>query len=348
MTKSSFPAKRNLPPAAKKKAVGLLSGGLDSTLTVRIMSEMGYEVTALNIETPFCNCNAANRCTQTLSSGKLKVDYKRQYAGQAYVELVKNPAHGYGKNMNICIDCRIYMLKSGKAIMEEIGADVVFTGEVLGQRPMSQHSDALRLIEKESGLEGRLLRPLSAKLLQPTIPEIEGKIDREKLYAMQGRTRKPQMKLAEEFGITEYPSPAGGCMLSDENFARRLRDAFEHGEDSMKYIPLLKYGRHFRLDDGTKIISGRTEKENETLRALSDDSVPILTVKGFSSTFTFLYGKLNDRNRLFAGSVTARYSKAKDLDSVEIKWWIGKNGEDSAQTFTAAPAGDTDLNRYRV
>ena len=348
MANLSSPPEADMPPAEKKKAVGLLSGGLDSTLAVRVMSEMGYEVTALNIETPFCNCNAANRCTQTLSSGKLKVDYKRQYAGQDYVELVKNPAHGYGKNMNICIDCRIYMLKKGKAIMEEIGADVVFTGEVLGQRPMSQHSDALRLIEKKSGLEGRLLRPLSAKLLQPTIPEKEGKIDREKLYAINGRTRKPQMKLAEIFEITEYPSPAGGCMLSDENFARRLRDAFEHGEDSFRHISLLKYGRHFRLEDGTKIISGRTEKENNALMALCDDSVPILTVKGFSSTFTFLFGKLSDRNRLFAGSVTARYSKAKDLDSVEIKWWIGKNGEDSAQIFTAAPADNTELNRYRV
>ena len=334
--------------SSKKKAVGLLSGGLDSTLAACIMSEMGYEVTALNIEIPFYSCNYINHLIKTIDSSKLKFDVRRQSAGQDYIDLVKNPAHGYGKNMNICIDCRIYMLKRGKAIMEEIGADVVFTGEVLGQRPMSQHSDTLRLIEKESGLEGRLLRPLSAKLLQPTVPEKEGKIDREKLYAINGRTRKPQMKLAEKFGITEYLSPAGGCMLADENFARRLQDAFDHGEDSMKHIPLLKCGRHFRLDDGTKIISGRTEKENETLMALCDDSVSILTVKGFSGTYAFLFGKLSDRNRLFAGSVTARYSKAKDLDSVEIKWWIEKNGADSAQTFTVAPAADTELNRYRV
>jgi len=348
MTNSSSPAQRDLPPAAKKKSVGLLSGGLDSTLALRIMSEMGYEVTALCIEIPFHYCSDAKRCSQTLSSEKFKVDYISQYAGQDFIELVKNPAHGYGKYMNICIDCRIYMLKRAKAIMEEIGADVVFTGEVLGQRPMSQHSDALKLIEKESCLEGRLLRPLSAKLLQPTIPEKEGKIDREKLYDINGRTRKPQMKLAEEFGITEYLSPAGGCMLADENFARRLRDAFEHGEDSMKYIPLLKYGRHFRFDDGTKIISGRTEKENETLRALCDDSVTILTVKGFSSTFTFLYGKLSERNLLFAGSVTARYSKARNHDSVKIKWRIGKDSVGSAKVFTVAPITDTELNRYRV
>ena len=332
----------------KKKAIGLLSGGLDSTLAVRVMSDMGYEVTAVNVETPFCNCSGDSKCTQTSKKSSLGSDFKRIYAGQEYVDLVKNPPHGRGRNMNICIDCRIYMLKKAKERMDEVGAEVVFTGEVLGQRPMSQHTRALREIEAKSGLKGRLLRPLSGKLLKATIPEKEGNISRDDLLNFQGRSRKPQMKLAEELEITDYPTPAGGCMLADESFARRLQDAFDHGEDSIKIVSKLKYGRHFRLEDGTKIISGRTEQENKVLKALCDKTTPVFTVKGYSSTFTYLFGKLNKANKAFAGSVTARYSKRRDAESVDIKWWTGKNGADSAQVFAVKPISDDDLKKYRI
>ncbi|MCH7783464.1 hypothetical protein IID62_10420 [candidate division KSB1 bacterium] len=332
----------------KKIAIGLLSGGLDSTLAVRVMSDMGYEVTAVNVETPFCNCSGDSKCTTTSKKSNLGSEFKRVYAGQDYIDLVKNPPHGRGKNMNICIDCRIYMLKKAKSKMEEIGAEVVFTGEVLGQRPMSQHSRALKDIEVESGLEGRLLRPLSGKLLKATIPEKEGNISRDKLLDFQGRSRKPQMKLAEEFGISGYPTPAGGCMLTDESFSRRLRDAFDHGEDSIKIVSKLKYGRHFRLEDGTKIISGRTEKENKILQALCDKITPVFTVKGYSSTFTYLFGDMSEKSKMFAGGLTARYSKRRDAGSVDIKWWTGKKGAGSAQVFTVEPLSDNDLNRYRI
>lgn len=332
----------------KKKAIGLLSGGLDSTLAVRVMTDMGYEVTAVNVETPFCNCSGDSKCTQTSKKSGLGADFKRVYAGQDYIDLVKNPPHGYGKNMNICIDCRIYMLKKAKDRMDEIGAEVVFTGEVLGQRPMSQHVRALKQIEVESGLEGRLLRPLSGKLMKATIPEKEGNISRDDLLDFQGRGRKNQIKLAEEYEITGYPTPSGGCMLTDEAFARRLRDAFDHGEDSIKIVSKLKYGRHFRLEDGTKIISGRIEKENKILQALCDKTTPVFTVKGYSSTYTYLFGEMNEKNKIFAGGVTARYSKRKDADSVDIKWWTGKNGADSAQVFSVKPLSETDLERYRI
>ena len=181
--------------------------------------------------------------------------------------------------------------------MDEIDADVVFTGEVLGQRPMSQHNRAMGVIEKEAGLEGKLLRPLSAKLMKPTIAEQEGKIDRGKLLGIQGRSRKRQIELADQFGISDYPSPAGGCMLADESFSNRLRDAFKHNENDLKDVSLLKYGRHFRLEDGTKIISGRTEKENKMLKALCDKSMPVFTVNGSSSTFVYLLGSCTDENK---------------------------------------------------
>ena len=332
----------------EKRAVGLLSGGLDSTLAVRVMSEQGYDVTALNIETPFCNCSGDSKCTTTHKHTGQNIDFRREYAGKDYISLVKAPVHGYGKNMNICIDCRIYMLKKARKVMDEIGADVVFTGEVLGQRPMSQHNRALNSIEKESGLEGRLLRPLSAKLMKQTLPEKEGKINRDKLYSIQGRSRKSQMDLAEQFKITEYPSPAGGCMLADESFSRRLNDAFANGEDSMKDIARLKYGRHFRLEDGTKIISGRTEKENKTLTSFCGRSVPVFTVNGFSSTYAFLLGNFTESGKMFAGRVAARYSKAKNDRTVEIKWWVGKIGSESPQIFSVAPFLEDDLNKYRI
>jgi tRNA-specific 2-thiouridylase len=332
----------------RKRAVGLFSGGLDSTLAVRVMSEQGYDVTALNIETPFCNCTGDTKCTTTHKHTGQNIDFRREYAGKDYISLVKAPAHGYGKNMNICIDCRIYMLKKAKKVMDEIGAEVVFTGEVLGQRPMSQHTRALRSIEKEAGLEGRLLRPLSAKLMKQTLPEKEGKIDRNKLYDIQGRSRKSQMELAEQFEITEYPSPAGGCMLADESFSRRLGDAFANGEDSMQDIARLKYGRHFRLADGTKIISGRTEKENKVLTSLCGKSIPVFTVNGFSSTYAFLLGNLTESARIFAGRVVARYSKVKNDQSVEIKWWVGKKESGSPQIFSVTPFSKDDISKHRI
>ncbi len=332
----------------KKRAVGLFSGGLDSTLAVRLMSDQGYEVTALNIETPFCNCTGDSKCTTTRKSANLKIDYRREYTGQDYVSLVKEPPNGHGKNMNICIDCRIYMLKKAKTVMDEIGADVVFTGEVLGQRPMSQHNRAMEVIEKEADLEGKLLRPLSAKLMKPTIAEQEGKIDREKLLGIQGRSRKRQMELADQFGISDYPSPAGGCMLADESFSERLRDAFKHDESDLKDVSRLKYGRHFRLEDGTKIISGRTEKENKMLKALCDKSMPVFTVNGSSSTFVYLLGNCTDENKMFAGGIAARYSKVKDAQSVEIKWWTGKENNSSQQMFHVSPLSNDELDKYRI
>jgi tRNA U34 2-thiouridine synthase MnmA/TrmU len=332
----------------RRKAVGLFSGGLDSALAVRIIAGLGYDVTAIMFDIPFCKRNIENCLSQYIASDNFVVQFRQVSLKEDFVELVRNPRFGYGKNMNICIDCRIYMLKRARLIMEEIGADFVFTGEVLGQRPMSQNINNLRLIEKQSGLEGRLLRPLSAQLLKPTVAEQNGWINREELYNIEGRSRKRQMKLADIFGIKKYPTPAGGCLLTDECFSARLRDAFNHNEDSLKELTRLKYGRHYRLKDGTKVICGRTDKENLALMKLGDPPTPIFAVKNYSSTVAFLFGNLIEENKLFAGGLTAHYSKVKNEPSVEIEWWIYKDGESSAQVFFTRPLSEEELKSMSV
>lgn len=307
------------------KAIGLLSGGLDSTLAVKLMMNQGIEVTALNFITPFCTCtrkgckHEANRI-----AGKFDIPIKVVVAGDEYIQMVKNPKHGYGKNMNPCIDCRIFMLKKAKKYMEEMGASFLFTGEVLGQRPMSQRRETMTIIEKEAGLEGLILRPLSAQFLEPTIPEKEGLIDRKKLFRISGRCRKPQMELAEEFGIEDYLCPAGGCRLTDSQFARRVREAFEHDEDGIQDMNLLKYGRHFRLPSGVKVIVGRNEEENSIISRFAEEKDLLMEVVGFGSPITLLKGSRNEEDVKMAASVCVRYSNYKGKAEVRIgcreKW----------------------------
>jgi tRNA U34 2-thiouridine synthase MnmA/TrmU len=307
------------------KAIGLLSGGLDSTLAVKLMMNQGIEVTALNFITPFCVCtrkgckHEANRIAE-----KFDIPIKVVAAGGEYIKMVKNPKHGYGKNMNPCIDCRIFMLKKAKKYMEEMGASFLFTGEVLGQRPMSQRRAAMTIIEKEAGLEGLILRPLSAQFLEPTIPEKEGLIDREKLFRISGRCRKPQMELAEEFGIEDYLCPAGGCRLTDPQFARRVGEAFEHDEDGIQDMNLLKYGRHFRLPNGIKVIVGRNEEENSIISRFAEEKDLLMEVVGFGSPITLLKGSRSEEDVKMAASVCVRYSNYKGKAEVRIgyreKW----------------------------
>jgi len=248
------------------KALGLLSGGLDSTLAVKLLIDQGIEVIAFNMITPFCTCTRKG-CKH--EAGKVAKQFgipvKIIGVGEDYIEMIKNPKHGYGSNMNPCIDCRIFMFKKAKTYMEEIGAQFIFTGEVLGQRPMSQHRRAMKMIEKETELQGLILRPLSAKLLSPTIPETQKWVDREKLLDIQGRRRLPQIELAKKIGVKDYPCPGGGCRLTDPQFAKRLKEALDHGEDTIRDIQLLKYGRHIRLPSGAKAIVGRNEEENKLL-----------------------------------------------------------------------------------
>jgi len=302
------------------KAVGLLSGGLDSTLAVKLMIDQGIEVHVLNLVTPFCTCTRKGCKHEASRVAKLfNVPVKIISAGKEYIEMIKNPKHGYGKNMNPCIDCRIFLFQKAKKYMEEIGARFIITGEVLGQRPMSQHKKALNIIEKESETEGLVVRPLSAKFFPPTIPEEKKWIDREKLLSIKGRRRIPQMELAKEFGINDYPCPAGGCRLTDPQFAKRLKEAVAYGECSIKEIQLLKYGRHFRLESGAKVIVGRNEEENGVLLRFFDKDDILMEVLEVGSPIVLLRKHKTKADVKKAGVLCVRYSDAEKGENMSIK-----------------------------
>jgi tRNA U34 2-thiouridine synthase MnmA/TrmU len=301
------------------KAIGLLSGGLDSTLAVKMMMDQGIDVTVLNFGTIFCTCTRKGCKHEARKAASIfNIPIKVMSSGREYIDVIKNPKYGYGRNMNPCIDCRIFMFRKAKKFMEENGASFIFTGEVLGQRPMSQYKKALRIIEKESDLENLIVRPLSAKLFTPTIPELNNWVNREEMLSIQGRRRLPQMELAKEFGISDYPCPAGGCRLTDPNFAKRLKESFKHGEVSIKDIQLLKYGRHFRLDSGAKVIVGRNEEENNILLRFVNKKDVIIEVKNFGSPIAILKYHKDESDIKIAADLCFRYSDAKDTKKAEI------------------------------
>lgn len=282
----------------KKRAISLLSGGLDSVLATRLMVEQGVEVTALHFTSPFCNCthgkNKGCGIQALRSANELGVKVVVKTKGIEYLKILQSPRHGYGKNMNPCIDCRIFILKEAARFMREIDAGFIFTGEVLGQRPMSQRRDAIRIIEKETGLEGLIVRPLSAQHFPPTIPEIEGVIERQKLLDFIGRSRKRQYLLADEYDLKEFSCPGGGCLLTDAVFATRIRDLFKFKpECTMFDATLLKTGRHFRLSEKTKVIIGRDEEENNKLEALSRTGYLPLSPVSFTGPSALIMGDMN-------------------------------------------------------
>lgn len=298
------------------KAIVLLSGGLDSSLVLKMVKEQGVEVLAVKFTSPFCTCDQKGKCFSREIAEKSKVPYLAIAKGEEYLEIIRNPKHGYGKGMNPCIDCRIYMLKRTKELMEKQGADFVVTGEVLGQRPMSQHMRALQLIEKESGLAGKILRPLSAKVLPLTEPEIKGWVDREKFLNIQGRSRKEQLALARDFALEGCASPAGGCLLTQKDFARKVRDLFQHRQKVvLKDILLLKIGRHFRAGE-SKIIVGRNENENKQLESLKDKTDFMFEVEGWVGPVTVLQEKKDESAIKFSARLTALYSDCTDKEAV--------------------------------
>jgi len=329
------------------KAIALLSGGLDSTLAVKLILNQGIKVEALNFVTPFCTCNRRGRCEAAHVAERFDIPLKIIPLTEEFFRVVRKPKYGYGSGMNPCLDCRILMLSKAKEYMEEVGADFVFTGEVLGERPMSQRRDAMRIIERESGLDGRLLRPLSAKLLPPTIPEREGIVDREKLLALRGRSRKGQMALAEKYGINDYPCPAGGCRLTDPNFARRMRDLVRYKEDfDLNDVNLLKVGRHFRLSPKAKAVVGRNEEENRRILALAKEGDLLFEVKGCGSPITLLRGAADEEELRLAAAITARYSDAKGWPEVSVHY--GANYADLSQIILASPLEEKELAGLRI
>lgn len=305
-------------------AIGLISGGLDSILAVKMIQEQNIDIIGLCFISPFFdNSPKVKKIAETFG-----IKLKTIAFGDDYIKMIQKPKYGYGKALNPCIDCHVYMLKKAKALMENLKAGFIFTGEVLGERPMSQNLQALKNIERESGLIGKLLRPLSAQLLEPTIAETSGIIDRTKLGKISGRSRKPQIELAKKYGITDFPQPAGGCLLTDKTFSQRLKDALRHNESSLNDLELLKVGRHFRIDN-TKIIVGRNKNENELIEKLIQkkdiiikpiDTVgPIVLIKVGEVRLRQI--SLANKNKVIssAAGLCARYSDKKDSRLIKVK-----------------------------
>ena len=295
---------------SKIKALALLSGGLDSILATKVILEQGIDVVALNFTSPFCLCRKGG-CGAVEAAKQLDVPLKVASAGLDYLKMVRRPKHGYGRNMNPCIDCRIFIVKRAKRIAKELNASFIFTGEVLDERPMSQHYRAMKIIEEEAGLKGKILRPLSARLLPVTDIERKGLVDRNKLLQIRGRSRKPQIKLAAEFNIKDYPCPAGGCLLTEKEFAKKLHDLFEHKKRiNLEDVLLLKVGRHFRFGEG-KVIVGRNEAENKVLSAKKRQHDMLLEARDVPGPITILQGSKSKKAVELAAKITAFYSDAK-------------------------------------
>ncbi len=327
------------------KAIALLSGGLDSSLAILLLLRQGIDVTAVTFLTHFgCDISDRSSCSRNPfpAAEKFGFGVKLCHLADGFLEIVKNPRHGHGRNMNPCIDCRILMLREAKELMEMIGADFIATGEVLGQRPMSQRRDAMNIIDREADLKGYVLRPLSARLLAETVPEKKGLVKREMLCNFSGRSRKPQMALARELGLTDYPAPAGGCLLTEPNYSYRLRELLEHNPDpSINDLHLLRVGRHFRLSGTCKAIIGRNEEENGLIESLADEEGLLMRVEGVGSPAVLLSGQGSVDFVGLAASLCARYSDAKHLPEVEVT--VIKDREAlCAETIIVAPAS-TDL-----
>lgn len=334
-------------PAEKKKVVALLSGGLDSQLAVRMMQKQGFDVSAVAIKTPFCDFDCGRGCGFEIRqrADDLNVNLKTVYLGDDYIKMLKNPKHGRGAGFNPCIDCRAMMFDAAKKHMEEIGADFVISGEVLGQRPMSQHRQALKTIEKESDLVGKIVRPLSGALLQKTDPERDGLIKREDLGMIRGRTRRMQLAMAKEYGIEDPPNAGGGCLLTDPVFGARTRDLFEHTETpTINDIDLLKVGRHFRLDHNVKLVVGRDKTENDVIQSVALPTDTLLEARDHMGPVSLLRGDGHDRHVDFAASVTLRYSDAPDTGESAVT--VRRDG--SQTSLSAAAAKEDSYVRFRV
>jgi tRNA-specific 2-thiouridylase len=330
------------------KAVALYSGGLDSTLAVLVMQRHGVDVTAVTFMNHFgCDISDKSSCSKDPFAASLKFGFqvKLAHLSDKFLKIVKNPRYGHGKNMNPCVDCRILMLKEAKEFMKLTGADFLITGEVVGQRPMSQRKNCFPMIDKAADVKGLVVRPLCGKLLPVTIPEEKGLISRDMLLDFNGRSRRPQMALAAELGLTEYPAPAGGCLLTEPNYSYKLRELLDHiNEPAYKDINFLRVGRHFRFSPECKIIVGRNNEENEAIKSLSDPGDYKFRVPGHGSPLTVILGKATDMAILLAASLCARYSDAGRLPEVSVLVTKG----DASYHLTVQPAGKEILDQYRI
>lgn len=318
-------------------------------LAIRVMQEQGVDVEALNFKTVFTCCqDTAGQAARDLGVPLTVVPQEDDY-----LDLIRKPRFGYGKGANPCVDCRIYMFLHANRMMEQIGADFIVSGEVVGQRPMSQKRNDLHTISYHSDLEDLLLRPLSAKLLPPTLPERNGWVDRDRLYEFSGRNRKPLIKLARQFGFQEIPSPSTGCALTEPLFSQKVHDLIRLEPQANRWdFELLKWGRHFRFDDRTKVVVGRRESENDRLEVMHQDpdasSTAMLTPVNYQGARALVVGPLSDEALEYTVGLLHRYGKPEmvedpqvEVDEHDRRWAISVQAHDSARkarTLSAIPS----------
>lgn len=324
------------------RALAMVSGGLDSILAAKLIKDQGIEVIGVCFKSHFFNEENAKKMTKQIGIPLEVVDFRKDH-----FEMVKNPKHGYGKNMNPCIDCHAMMMKYCGELLEKLNADFIITGEVLNQRPMSQNRSALDKVRNESGIGSKILRPLCAKNLAPTEMEENGLVDREKLLNIQGRSRKVQMELAKEWGIKEYPSPAGGCKLTEPNYSVRLKELLSYNQiPEERELGLLRIGRHFRITPKAKVISTRTQDEGEMIKGLLKEGDTILLVQDFNGSMVVIIGEASDEVISAAAKIAIRYSKGKDEPKAIVRY--SEFGSKEQKTIEETCATEEELNSYLI
>jgi tRNA-specific 2-thiouridylase len=297
------------------KALALFSGGLDSILAVKLIQEQGIEVIGICFESPFFSAQKACQSAQEIGLPLKIIDITDRL-----IPIVRSPRHGHGRGLNPCIDCHALMVRVAGEMIEGEGAGFIISGEVVGQRPMSQNVQSLSIVSRESGFEDLILRPLSAKRLPETLAERKGWVDREGLLGLSGRSRKPQMELAKKYGVGKYPSPAGGCLLTERVFSRRLGDLVSEDQRfSIRDIELLKWGRHFRISETVKVVVGRNQKENERIASLVEKGDTVFTVASFPGPFVLAIGDLSPGEPEIVAAITVSYSDSPGNQPVSVK-----------------------------
>ncbi|ENK1244058.1 tRNA 4-thiouridine(8) synthase ThiI [Clostridium sporogenes] len=324
------------------RALAMVSGGLDSILAAKLIKDQGIDVIGICFRSYFFNEKNAEKMTKQIGIPLEVVDFSK-----THFEMVKSPKHGYGKNINPCIDCHAMMMRYSGELLKKFNADFIITGEVLNQRPMSQNKASLNVVKKESGYEDKILRPLCAKVLPPTEMELKNLVDREKLLDISGRSRKIQMELAEKWGIIEYPSPAGGCKLTEPNYAKRLKELLKYKENlEERDLQLLKYGRHFRISENCKIISTRTKDEGDIIKNYLSSKDYMFLACDYNGSTVVIIGEPSEIDIKLAAEITGRYSKGKDEDKIKVKY--GKVNTDLNNIIEVKPASDDYLKNLII
>lgn len=320
----------------KKGCIALFSGGLDSILAALLVRQQGVKVVALKFVSPFFEKPGSGEIEKILEKNGIRI--LRKKVTKDYLGLIANPRFGRGKNMNPCIDCKVYMYKEAARLFSKTETSFIVTGDVSGQRPMTQSRETMYMMDKKSFLKGYVLRPLTALNLNPTVPEEKGIVDRVKLMDLSGRGRKKQIDLARRFGIENIPQPAGGCLLADPNFSRRLRDLIAHEEFSLKDIDLIKHGRFYRDNGGGRIIIARNEAES--LLLWNERKVGIINIKHHNVPgAAAVYIPAKDRDVENAAALTAYFGKGRSLDKVEMKYRI--EGKEKFMSVTPRSAEES-------